>query len=37
VQELAKKYGTILIIDETHTISVCPGGMTADQGLKPDF
>jgi glutamate-1-semialdehyde 2,1-aminomutase len=37
VQELAKKYGTILIIDETHTISVGPGGMTAEQGLKPDF
>ena len=32
-----KKYGTILIIDETHTISVGPGGMTADRGLKPDF
>lgn len=37
VQELAKKYGVILIIDETHTISVGPGGMTADRGLKPDF
>jgi glutamate-1-semialdehyde 2,1-aminomutase len=37
VQELAKKYGTILIIDETHTISVGPGGMTSDRGLKPDF
>ena len=37
VQELAKKYGTLLIIDETHTISVGPGGMTADRGLKPDF
>ena len=37
VQELAKKYGTILIIDETHTISVGPGGMTADRGLRPDF
>ncbi len=37
VQVLAKKYGTILIIDETHTISVGPGGMTAEQGLKPDF
>ena len=37
VQELAKKYGIILIIDETHTISVGPGGMTADLGLKPDF
>ena len=37
VQELAKKYGVILIIDETHTISVGPGGMSADLGLKPDF
>ena len=37
VQELAKKHGAILIIDETHTISVGPGGMTADRGLKPDF
>jgi len=37
VQELAKKYGTLLIIDETHTISVGPGGMTADLGLQPDF
>ena len=37
VQILAKKYGTILIIDETHTISVGPGGMTTDRGLKPDF
>ena len=37
VQELAKKYGTFLIIDETHTISFGPGGMTAGLGLKPDF
>jgi glutamate-1-semialdehyde 2,1-aminomutase len=37
VQELAKKNGTLLIIDETHTISVGPGGMTADLGLTPDF
>jgi glutamate-1-semialdehyde 2,1-aminomutase len=37
VAELAQKYGTILIIDETHTISVGPGGMTAARGLKPDF
>ena len=34
---LAKKYGAIWIIDETHTISVGPGGMTADLGLKPDM
>lgn len=37
VHVLAKKYGTILIIDETHTISVGPGGMTGERGLKPDF
>jgi glutamate-1-semialdehyde 2,1-aminomutase len=37
VGELAKKYGAIWIIDETHTISVGPGGMTADVGLKPDM
>ena len=37
VQELAKKYGTYLIIDETHTISVGPGGITKDLWLKPDF
>ena len=37
VGELAKKYGAIWIIDETHTISVGPGGMTADVGLKPDI
>ncbi len=30
-------YGALLIIDETHTISVGPGGMTLDLGLKPDF
>jgi glutamate-1-semialdehyde 2,1-aminomutase len=37
VQALARKYGAYLIIDETHTISVGPGGMTKDLGLKPDF
>jgi glutamate-1-semialdehyde 2,1-aminomutase len=37
VQELAKKHGAYLIIDETHTISVGPGGMTKALGLKPDF
>jgi glutamate-1-semialdehyde 2,1-aminomutase len=37
LQELCKKYGTLLIIDETHTISVGPGGMTKQLGLKPDF
>ena len=37
VGELAKKYGAMWIIDETHTISVGPGGMTALHGLTPDF
>jgi glutamate-1-semialdehyde 2,1-aminomutase len=37
VEDLCKKYGTLLIIDETHTISVGAGGMTKQLGLKPDF
>ena len=37
VGELAKKYGTVWIIDETHTISVGAGGMTALHNLKPDI
>ena len=37
VAELAKKYKTLLIIDETHTISMGPGGMTRVLGLSPDF
>ena len=37
VGDLAKKYGAVWIIDETHTISVGPGGMTALHGLKPDI
>ena len=37
VGKLAKKYGAIWIIDETHTISMGPGGMTKLMGLKPDM
>ena len=37
VEKLAKEFGAKLIIDETHTISVGPGGMTAQEGLQPDF
>ncbi|MBI3430023.1 MAG: aminotransferase class III-fold pyridoxal phosphate-dependent enzyme [Actinobacteria bacterium] len=37
VGELAKKYGAMWIIDETHTISMGVGGMTRSLGLKPDF
>ena len=37
VGELAKKYGALWIIDETHTISVGIGGMTKSLKLSPDF
>lgn len=36
VRKLADKYGTLLIIDETHTFSAGPGGATKAWGLKPD-
>lgn len=37
VRELCDKYGTLLLIDETHTISAGPGGCTAAWGLRPDI
>ena len=37
VEKLAKQFGALLIIDETHTISVGPGGMTSQLSLSPDF
>lgn len=37
VRSLTRKYGTLLCIDETHTISSGPGGYTATHGLDPDF
>jgi glutamate-1-semialdehyde 2,1-aminomutase len=37
LRELTRKHGTLLIIDETHTISAGPGGCTAEWGLEPDF
>lgn len=36
LRELAHSYGALLLIDETHTISVHPNGATAAWGLKPD-
>jgi glutamate-1-semialdehyde 2,1-aminomutase len=36
VRFLCKKHGTLLIIDETHTLSAGPGGCTAAWGLEPD-
>lgn len=37
VRELCTRYGTLLLIDETHTISAGPGGCTAAWGLQPDI
>ena len=37
LREITRKYGTYLIIDETHTICTGPGGYTGLFGLQPDF
>jgi glutamate-1-semialdehyde 2,1-aminomutase len=37
VRELTRRYGTLLIIDETHTICAGPGGYTKAFGLDPDI
>lgn len=37
VRELTRRYGVFLAIDETHTISVGPGGCTQAWNLEPDF
>ena len=37
LRELATNYGALLIADETHTISMGPGGATAAWGLDPDL
>ncbi len=37
LRRLTRRYGTLLCIDETHTISSGPGGYTATHGLEPDF
>lgn len=37
VQRLCQAAGTLLIIDETHTISAGPGGCTMVYGLQPDI
>ncbi len=36
VREACTRAGTLLIIDETHTLSAGPGGCTAAWGLEPD-
>ncbi len=37
VRQVTKKYGTLLILDETHCISAGPSGYTGKYGLAPDF
>ena len=37
LRALTHRYGTVLIIDETHTISSGYGGFTGEYGLEPDI
>jgi glutamate-1-semialdehyde aminotransferase len=37
LRDLTRRYGALLIIDETHTISCGPGGYTRAHGLDPDI
>jgi glutamate-1-semialdehyde 2,1-aminomutase len=36
LRELTARHGTVLVIDETHTLCAGPGGCTAAWGLQPD-
>jgi len=36
-QALCQRHGTLLILDETHTLSTAPGGYAQSHGLQPDF
>jgi glutamate-1-semialdehyde 2,1-aminomutase len=37
LREITRRTGTLLIIDETHTICAGPGGYTRTHGLQPDL
>jgi glutamate-1-semialdehyde 2,1-aminomutase len=37
LREITRRTGTLLIIDETHTICAGPGGCTGAYGLEPDI
>ncbi len=37
LREITRRTGTLLIIDETHTICAGPGGYTHTHGLQPDM
>lgn len=36
-QALCQRYGTLLVLDETHTLSSGPGGYARHHGLQPDM
>jgi glutamate-1-semialdehyde 2,1-aminomutase len=37
LREITRRTGTLLLIDETHTICAGPGGYTREHGLEPDL
>jgi glutamate-1-semialdehyde 2,1-aminomutase len=37
LRRLTRRHGTLLVNDETHTLSAGPGGCTRAWGLEPDF
>ena len=37
LREITRRHGTLLVIDETHTICAGPGGYTGANDLQPDF
>ncbi len=37
LRALTRRHGTLLVIDETHTLCAGPGGYTAAHGLEPDM
>jgi glutamate-1-semialdehyde 2,1-aminomutase len=37
LREITRRTGTLLVIDETHTLCCGPGGFTAAHGLDPDI
>ncbi|WP_028636424.1 aspartate aminotransferase family protein [Nocardioides sp. URHA0032] len=37
VREITRRYGVLLVVDETHTLCAGPGGATAAWGLEPDL
>jgi len=37
LRELTQRYGTLLVLDETHTLSSGRGGWARNAGIEPDF